>query len=244
MSLKDSMIEWGKTVNLGAEEVQPLIDIVESAMEDVKAKTEADATAAATEAFAKREEELKESQRVAYEQLQESVEQQKQALFEEVAEFADATAARFLTENQERLVQTDEYERMLALTEQVKKAFASTDLLGESDERVKEQEETNKALVEENQLLAKQLRDMQHAQVLAECTNGLTDIQKERVATLMQPHDAYQGDYKALVESVIGIVVAKPVEPQQAAPQQLNEDVKPESQQSNMGKYLQYMRGA
>ena len=51
MSLKDSMIEWGKTVNLGAEEVQPLIDIVESAMEDVKAKTEADATAAATEAF-------------------------------------------------------------------------------------------------------------------------------------------------------------------------------------------------
>lgn len=117
-----------------------------------------------------------------------------------IDEAIDVAVEKFITENESRFVQADEYARMKALFEAVKTVFeqnafalneqaaaeAAAAVLNEHREDYDALFERHMSLKDENAALALELETAKRAIIFEKATADLTDTQRERVGALVE----------------------------------------------------------
>lgn len=236
MNLEKMLKEWGDGVGLSADQVAPMVTIVESALAD----KETAVTVALTEKHQAEIDRVREEMQENVAVLEEQHRLEQERLIESLAEYADYTASKYIADNEARLVEAEEYAHLKEQVEAIKTAVVALDIGVQVDNRLALQEAENKLLQEKVAELETQLEHDKRKAIVESAIADLAETQKEKVIKLVETATAngFTGNYQSLVENFVEMITAKPAKP-------LNEDTNPQTKDEDktaISKYANFIK--
>lgn len=134
-----------------------------------------------------------------------------QEIVANVQEYADYAAQEFINENREKLVQTEDYQRMQAAFATILEAFETNGFtvnknaaVDQATEKLNERSKAFDTLFEETKTVKSALEDAQRKIIFLEQTRELTDTQIEATKELLE---AVQFDSQEEYETGLGLIL-------------------------------------
>lgn len=137
-----------------------------------------------------------------------------QEITDKIDSYAEYVVEKFIEDNKQTLVESDEYARMKNVFESIKGAFEGayfqltpTDKTVELEGKLQEAKDSFNELFGKYQTLIKENEEMQYAMIFESLTKDLADTQKEKLKTLVE-NVSFDGpaEFKRGVELMIGQV--------------------------------------
>ena len=194
MSYKEQISQLAEKLGVDESVVTEISAIVESAI---------------AKGIEAREKELTEQVEQAAKEAAQMVAEQRAAIEAEVKAQAEAVAKQFVAENQERIVQTERYDNMVAFVDQIQEAFAAAGIGTDNLDKVA-------ALQEQIASMEQQIAEARDRADTADASNILREmiaeanlslLQQERVGALLKhtkPDNL--SEFRAIAENIIAEV--------------------------------------
>lgn len=138
-----------------------------------------------------------------------------QEMTDKIDAYAEYVVEKFIEDNKQTLVESDEYSRMKSVFASIKEAFEAahfdlappTDGVAEVEGKLQEAKDAYNDVFTKYQAVVAENEEMQYAMIFEHLTAGLADTQKEKLKTLVE-NVSFEGvaEFKRGVELMIGQV--------------------------------------